>query len=160
MRSERRSGWTTGWLIALTLVAPACGDFVESSDDIKRLTVGEEGGTLALDTFALVVPAHALDHTVTLSAQRAAMDAPAGAAFTVTSTSHVTFTAMPADVTLHYDAAIHMHPSEIYAATLVSGLWHRLARPATDAGTPGVARGVTTEVGTFGVIDCPGGVCP
>lgn len=114
---------------------------------------------LAIGDFALVVPPRALDHTVTLSAHRQAMDAPAGPAFTVGSIAHVTFS-IAADVTLLYDASIHMHPADVFAATLVSGVWHRLTRPAGDPGTPGVAHGEATEVGTFGVIDCPRGVCP
>jgi hypothetical protein len=113
-----------------------------------------------LDEIALVVPPHALDHTVTLSARREPMDAPAGPAFTVAATVQVSFGATPADVTLHFDAAVHTHPADVYAATLVSGVWHQLPRPAGDSGTSGVAHGVTTDVGTFGVIECPAGVCP
>ena len=160
MRSELRTRSTAGLVVALAIVASGCGDFVESGDSLKRLTVGTEGGTLAIGDFALVVPPHALDHTVTLTAHREAIDAPAGPAFTVTATDHVSFASTPADVTLHYDAAVHMHPSDVYAAALVSGVWHQLPRPAGDSGTSGVAHGVTTEVGTFGVIDCPAGVCP
>ena len=159
MRSELRRSLVGVFVFALA-AGTGCGDFVESNDDIKRLTVGAEGGTLTIDTFALVVPPHALDHTVTLSAHREATDAPAGPAFTVASADHVTFPSIAAEVTLHYDAAVHMHPADVYAATLVSGVWHQLTRPAGDPGTSGVAHGVTTAVGTFGVIDCPGGVCP
>jgi len=148
------------FLALLAGTGAGCGDFVESGDGVQRLTVGAEGGTLTIGDFALVVPAHALDHTVTLSAHRETMDAPAGPAFTVTSTDHVSFPSIAADVTLHYDATIHMHPSDVFAATLVSGVWHQLTRPAGDPGTSGVAHGVTMDVGTFGVIDCPGGVCP
>ena len=159
MRSELR--WSVVGMFVFALAAgTGCGDFVESNDDVKRLTVGTEGGTLTIDTFALVVPPHALDHTVTLSAHREATDAPAGPAFTVASTDPVTFPSIAAEVTLHYDAAVHTHPADVYAATWVSGVWHQLTRPAGDPGTAGVAHGVTTAVGTFGVIDCPGGVCP
>ena len=160
MRSELPAWSLIGAFVVVLAAGAGCGDFVESSDDVKRLTVGAEGGTLTIDTFALVVPAHALDHTVTLSAHREMTDSPAGPAFTVGSTDHVTFTPVAAEVTLHYDAAVHTHPAETYAATLVSGVWHQLTRPAADPGTPGVAHGETTEVGTFGVIECPGGICP
>ena len=160
MRSELRAGSIAGLVVALAIVASGCGDFVESGDGVQRLTVGTEGGTLAIDEFALVVPPHALDHTVTLSAHREATDAPAGPAFAVTSTDHVTFGSTGGDVTLHYDTAVHMHPSDVYAAALVSGVWHQLPRPAGDSGTSGLAHGVTMDVGTFGVIDCPAGVCP
>ena len=160
MRSELHTWSVIGMFVVGLSAGAGCGDFVESNDDVKRLTVGAEGGTLAIDTFALVVPPHALDHTVTLSAHRETTDAPAGPAFTVGSTEPVTFPSIAAEVTLHYDATVHMHPPDVYAATLVSGVWHQLARPAGDPGTAGVAHGVTNAVGTFGVIDCPGGVCP
>src|SRR5262245_46639041 len=160
MASELQRRSAAGLIAALAIAAVGCGDFVESGDDVQRLTVGAEGGTLTFGEFALVVPPHALDHTVTLSAHRAAMDAPAGPAFTVDSTDHVSFASMPADVTLHYDAAVHMHPSDVYAAISVSGVWHQLPRPATDPGTSGLAHGATMDLGTFGVLDCPGGICP
>ena len=160
MRSELRTGSTASLVIALAIVAAGCGDFVESGDGVQRLTVGAEGGTLTMGDLAFTVPPHGLDHTVTLSAHREATDAPAGSAFNVTSTDHVSFPTMPADVALHYDATVHMHPSDVYAATFASGVWHQLPRPAGDPGTSGVAHGVTMDVGTFGVIDCPGGVCP
>ena len=159
MRSELRTGSMAGLVVALA-IASGCGDFVESGDGIQRLTVGTDGGTLALGEFALVVPPHALDHTVTLSARRETMDAPAGPAFTVSATDQVSFGSTPADVALHYDTAVHTHPADVYAGTLVSGVWHQLPRPAGDSGTSGVAHGVTTDVGTFGVIECPAGVCP
>jgi hypothetical protein len=159
MRSKRRS-WTNAFVVLLTAAGLGCGGFVESGDDVKRLTVGAEGGTLSNAEFALVVPPHALDHTVTLSARRAAVDAPAGPAFTVSSTDHVTFLSVPADVAVGYDASVHIHPAEVFAAIQVADVWHALARPAGDPGTAGAAHGVTTEVGTFGVIDCPGGICP
>jgi hypothetical protein len=147
-------------LIGLCSGGLACGEFVESGGDVKRLTVGAEGGTLAAESFALVVPPHALAHTFTLTVQRAAIDAPAGAAFTV-GPDGVTFDpTLPAEATLHYDAAVHTHPPDVFAAIADANGWHVLPRPAGDTGTAGVARGVTTQVGTFGVIDCPGGVCP
>lgn len=161
MPSELRAvSVTAAFVVLLAAAGAGCGDFVESNDDVTRLTVGAEGGTLTIGGFALVVPPQALDRTVTLSAHREATDAPAGPAFTVSSTDPVTFPSIPADVTLHYDASIHMHPADTFAATLVSGLWHRLTRPAGDPGTAGVAHGVTMDLGTFGVIECPGGVCP
>lgn len=160
MASDHRMAFSAAAVAALAIVASGCGDFVESSEDVQRLTVGAEGGTLTIGELALVVPPHALDHTLTLSAHREAMDAPAGPAFTVESTDHAPFASMPADVTIHYDALLHTHPSEVFAATLVSGVWHQLPRPATDPGTSGLAHGTTTDVGTFGVIDCPGGACP
>jgi hypothetical protein len=147
-------------IVGLAIVVSGCGGFVESGDGVQRLTVGAEGGTLAMGDFTLVVPPHALDHTVTLSVNRETMDAPAGPAFTVRSISYVTFSSIAADVTLHYDAAVHTHPADVFVGTLASGVWHRLTRPAGDPGTPGVAHGEATELGTFGVIDCPGGVCP
>jgi hypothetical protein len=159
MRSELRTGSMAGLVVALA-IASGCGDFVESGDGVQRLTVGTEGGTLTLGEFELVVPPHALDHTVTLSVHRETADAPAGPAFTVSATDQVSFGSTPADVTLHYDTAVHTHPADVYAATLVSGVWHQLPRPAGDSGTSGVAHGVTTDVGTFGVIECPAGVCP
>ena len=112
----RRTG--AALLLTCGLGAAACGGFVESGDSVARLTVGTEGGTLTLDGFALVVPPHALGGTVTLSAHRAATDAPAGPAFVVE----------PADVTF-----------DVCPAMAVSG-------PLTG--------------GTFGVVECPGGVCP
>jgi hypothetical protein len=162
MASERRSRSKAGWILtlAVAIAGPGCGGFVESGDDVQRLTVGEEGGTLAMGEFALVVPPYALAHTVTLSAHREETDAPAGPAFTVGSTAHVTFPSVAANVTLHYDAAVHTHPAEMFVAILVSNVWHPLDAPAAGSHTPGVAQGETTEIGTFGVIECPGGVCP
>jgi len=160
MASERRSRSKAGWILALAIAGPGCGGFVESGDDVRRLTVGEGGGTLAIDEFALVVPPHALAHTVTLSAHREETDAPAGPAFTIGSADHVTFPSVAATVKLHYDAAVHPHPAEVFVAVLVSNVWHRLDPPASDPHTPGVAQGETTEIGTFGVIECPGGTCP
>jgi hypothetical protein len=151
---------TGALLLLLVAGGSGCGDFVESGDDVKRLTVGPEGGTLTIGEFALVVPPHSLDHAVTLSAHRAAMDAPAGPAFIVDSTDHTTLGSMPADVTIHYDAAIHTHAVDVYVGIFMSGVWHQLTRPATDPGTAGLAHGVTTTVGSFGVIECPAGVCP
>src|SRR5215468_11026402 len=110
---------------AFVLVATAgfgCGDFVESGDGVQRLTVGAEGGTLTIGELALVVPPHALDHTVTLTAQRATPDAPAGAAFTVDSTDHPTSFATAADVTLHYDASVHTHAVDVYVGILTSNV--------------------------------------
>ena len=161
MAFERRT-WPVSVAILSVLATggSSCGGFVESGGDVKRLTVGAEGGTLATEGFALVVPPHALGEIFTLSAQRAAMDAPAGPAFTV-GPGHVTFDpTIPADVTLHYDATVHAHPADVFAAILVADVWHMLARPAGDTGTAGIAHGVTPGVGTFGVVDCPGGVCP
>src|SRR5262245_24517433 len=161
MASElRTSGIARAFVLLLASVAGGCGDFVESGGEVARLTVGAEGGTLAIGELAFVVPPHALDHTVTLSAHRAAMDAPAGAAFTVDATDPTITLAMPADVTLHYDAALHTHPVDVYVGISMSGTWHQLMRPATDPGTSGLAHGVTTALGTFGVIECPAGVCP
>jgi hypothetical protein len=160
MHSELRRQATAGLVAGLAIVASGCGGFVESGDGVQRLTVGAEGGTLAMGDFALVVPPHALDHTVTLSAHREAMDAPAGPAFTVGSTDHVTFPSVAANVTLRYDAAVHTHPAEMFVAILVSEVWHRLTVPAGDPHTPGVAHGETIEIGTFGVIECPAGACP
>jgi hypothetical protein len=160
MASDVRGSSKAGWIFALVIAASGCGGFVESGDDVQRLTVGTEGGTLAMGDFALVVPPRALAHTVTLSAHREEADAPAGPAFTVGSTEHVTFPSMAANVTLHYDAAIHTHPAEVFVAILVSNVWHRLDPPAGDPHAPGVAHGETTAIGTFGVVECPGGVCP
>ena len=160
MASELRTWFLTATFVVLAAGGAGCGDFVESNDDVKRLTVGAEGGTLAIETFALVVPPQALNHTVTLSARRGATDAPAGPAFTVESADHVTFPSIAAQVTLHYDATIHTSPADVFAATYVSGVWHQLTRPAGDLLAPGVANGVTMDVGTFGLVDCPGGVCP
>jgi hypothetical protein len=160
MASELRSRSKAGRILALAIAASGCGGFVESGGDVQRLTVGAEGGTLAIGDFALVVPPQALAHTVTLSAHREETDAPAGPAFTVGSPDIVTFSSVAADVTLHYDDAVHTHAAEVFVAILVSNVWHRLDPPAGDPHTPGVAHGETTEIGTFGVIECPGGVCP
>jgi hypothetical protein len=151
---------TVAIVIMLAVGGSGCGGFVESGGEVQRLTVGAEGGTLATEGFVLLVPAHALGEPVTLSAQRAVTDSPAGPAFTV-GPGHVTFDpTIPADVTLHYDAAVHAHPADVFAAILAADVWHVLARPAGDSGTAGIAHGVTPGVGTFGVVDCPGGVCP
>ena len=160
MGSRRQSAY----LMFASLIAlggtPACGDFVESGGAVTRLTVGTVGGTLATDQLALNVPVHALTTTVTLTAARAGTDAPASRAYTV-GPDHVTFDgAAPAEVTIHYDGALHPHPVDVFAAVQTGGAWHVLTRPAGDTGTAGVARGVTTMTGTFGAIDCPAGVCP
>ena len=161
MGSRRRTVFLyLATLIALAASAPACGDFVESGGDVTRLTVGAEGGTLATEQLALIVPPHALSTTVTLTAARAATDAPASHAYAV-GPDHVTFDgAAPAEVTVHYEGALHPHAVDVFAAVLSGGAWHALTRPAGDTGTAGVARGVTTVTGTFGAIDCPAGVCP
>ena len=53
MRSELRTGSMAGLVVALA-IASGCGDFVESGDGVQRLTVGTEGGTLAIGEFALI----------------------------------------------------------------------------------------------------------
>jgi hypothetical protein len=150
---------TAALLIAGACAPLGCGGFVESGGGVTRLTVGAEGGTLATSGLTLVVPPHALTATVTLSAHRAAGDSPAGSAFTI-EPADVGFDPLtPAEVTLDYDATAHAHPSEVFAAVSAAGGWHALPRPAGDPGTAGLAHGVTTTLGTFGVLDCPGGVC-
>jgi hypothetical protein len=151
---------TAALLIGAACAPFGCGGFVESGGGVTRLTVGAEGGTLATTGFALVVPPHALMATVTLSVHRAAVDAPAGSAFTVESAEHVSFDSMtPGEVTLDYDAAVHAHPGDVFVAVAATDGWHALTRPAGDPGTAGLARSATTTLGTFGVLDCPGGVC-
>ena len=160
MHSERWT-WARAAAVFFVLAAGvvACGGFVESDGSVSRLTVGAEGGRLTSGSFALAVPAHALAVTVTLSAQRVASDAPAGPAFVV-GPDHVTFDiGSPAGVELAYDQALYPHVLEMFAAVLAASGWQPLATSSTAPGTPGIVRGLTTAVGTFGVINCPGGVC-
>ena len=161
MVSERRPAFPMlATLIVISASAPACGDFVESGGDVTRLTVGAEGGTLTTEQLALIVPPHSLTSPVTLTAERGPADAPASHAYVV-GPHQITFDAtIPAEVTIHYDSAVHTHPTEVFAAVQTGGVWHQLPRPTGDTGTVGVARGVTTMTGTFGAIECPGGVCP
>ena len=161
MASERHTG-RMGAVLVVTcgLAVAACGGFVESGGGVARLTVGAEGGMLELESFALVVPPHALAATVTLSVHRAPTDAPAGPAFVV-EPADVTFAIAPAaEVRLPYDATLYPHATEVYAAVSLADGWHILATPPGDTPTLGSAHGLTTNGGTFGVINCPGGICP
>jgi hypothetical protein len=154
----RRTG--AALLLTCGLGLAACGGFVESGGGVARLTVGTEGGTLALDGFALVVPPHALGETRTLSAHRASTDAPAGPAFVV-EPADVAFDAVaPAEVALAYDGVLHPHAAEVFVAVSTAGGWHVLAAPPAHTPTLGSAHGLTATGGTFGVVECPGGVCP
>src|SRR5262245_31148823 len=138
MGSEHRT-WARLAAVVLALAAggAACGGFVESGGSISRLTVGPEGGRLTYDTFALGVPPQAVGSTVTLSAQRAASDAPAGPAFVV-GPDHVTFPmAAPAEVELAYDAISYPHPFFFFFFFFSSGGWQPLSASPTDPGAPG-----------------------
>ena len=160
MASDRLCPWRTLVVFAAFAAAPvACGGFVETGGGVTRLTVGAEGGTLETDGFALVIPAHALGMTVTLSAERAHSDSPAGPAFAIEPASVTFDQGMPAEVRLAYDGAAHPHALEVFAAILQSGGWQALPPPVGDVATAGSAHGTTTTVGTFGVLGCPGGVC-
>jgi len=154
----RRTG--AALLLICGLGLAACGGFVESGGGVARLTVGTEGGTLTLDGFALVVPPHALGGTVTLSAHRAATDAPAGPAFVVEPADTMFDAVAPAELALNYDGALHTHAAEVFVAVFAAGGWHMLAAPTGHTPTLGSAHGLATTGGTFGVVECPGGVCP
>jgi hypothetical protein len=146
--------------LACFIGAPACGGFVESGNGVARLTVDERGGTLSIDSLSLTIPPSALQKTWTLAARRAGTDAPVGPAFVV-EPSDVLFDEMhPADVGLAYDAVAHPHAADMFAATLVGGSWHALEVSQGAAIPPGVAHGITTVTGTFGILECTGGACP
>jgi hypothetical protein len=146
-------------VIALGAASGGCGGFVESGEGVTRLTVGAQGGTLEAPGFALVIPPHSLTATFTLSVRRAPSDAPAGPAFTVEPV-HVAFDpATPAEVRLESDAAAYPHVPEMFAAIATTDGWHSLTRPAGNSGSAGVVYGMTTTVGTFGPLNCPGGSC-
>jgi hypothetical protein len=102
------------------------------------------------------VPAHALAHTTTLSVSRAPTDAPDGPAY-VLEPATAAFAA-PATLTLTYDAAVYPHPVEVFVATFTGSAWHQL--PAAGPVESGAAHATTTHAGTFGLVHCPGGVCP
>lgn len=161
MASDRHTSRTgAALLLTCCLGLAACGGFVESGGGVSRLTVGAEGGRLTMEEFALVVPAHALASTVTLTVHRSSTDAPAGAAFVVEPTD-VTFDgAAPAEIRLAYDGTLHPHASEVFAAVSSANVWHILPAPAGETPTLGSAHGLTNHGGTFGVVDCPGGTCP
>jgi hypothetical protein len=145
--------------VALGLACAAgCGSFVESSDSTARLTVGPTGGALHLDAFSLTVPPDALVHTVTLAVHRATFDAPDGHAFVLEPADALFAAAAPATVSLAYDATVYPHPVEVFVATFTGTAWHLL--PAAGAAEVGVAHASLTQAGTFGLIHCPGGVCP
>ena len=146
--------------LACFIGAQACGGFVESGNGVARLTVDERGGSLSIDSFSLTIPPNALQKTVTLTVRRAGTDAPVGPAFVV-ERSDVLFDAThPADVGLAYDAAAHPHASDMFAGMLVEGSWHALEVPQAAAILPGEAHGLTAATGTFGILECTGGVCP
>ena len=158
MRSRTSARGQQAVLLVVAAVVAGCGTFVESNDQVARGTVGQSGGALKLDAFSIAVPADSLDHTVTLSVSRAAFDAPSGHAFTVDPADVVFATTAPATISIAYDAAVYQHPSEVFVAMLTGATWHM--QPAAGTAEAGVAHASTTHTGTFGVVVCPGGVCP
>jgi len=138
--------------------AAGCGGFVESDDQIARATIGQAGGALHLQTVSLAVPAHALTNTVTLSLRRAAFDTPSGPAYTLEPATALFDAAAPATLSIGYDAAAYPHPVEVFVGMYTGTAWHML--PAAGAAEVGVAHATLTHTGTFGVLHCPGGVCP
>jgi hypothetical protein len=157
MRSEKSSIGVM-LLLAWVGVLPGCGSFVESDNQIARVTVDATGGALHLDAFSLTIPPHAVSRVVTLSVRHAGIEAPIGHAYQLDPSDAVFDAAAPATISIAYDPAAYPHPSEILVVTYTGTAWHALA----PAGTPevGVAHGSTTHTGTFGVMQCPGGVCP
>ena len=153
MRSDRHLARAA--LLACALAA-GCGDFVESNGEVVRATLGDAGGALRLESFSLDVPAHALPHTTTLTVSRASVAAPDGPAFVVEPAGAVF--AVPATVTITYDAAVYPHPVEVLVAMYTGTTWHSMPLAGTAQG--GVARATTTHTGTFGIAHCPGGICP
>lgn len=160
MRSETTVNRGASLLVLLAWVAggAGCGSFVESDDKTVRATIGATGGALHLDGLSVVVPVHALVHTVTLSLSHPTFESPNGHAYVLDPPDTVFDVAAPAMVTIAYDAATYQHPSEVFVATYMGGTWHSLPAAGTPEG--GAAHATTTHAGTFGLINCPGGVCP